>query len=72
MTFKPRLLKDVEEREYFLRRALEEEKAALAAVTLKARWVHEELATLYRAHAHAIAGAADPPLNGFRPENAAA
>jgi hypothetical protein len=50
-----RLLRPDEERDYFLRRAQEEERAAVLATTLKARWVHEELATLYRARAHALA-----------------
>lgn len=46
-----RLLQPDEERDYFLWRAQEEERAALLAATLKARWVHEELATLYRERA---------------------
>lgn len=39
------------DRDYFLERAAQEDKAALAATSLKARWVHEELALLYRGRA---------------------
>jgi hypothetical protein len=39
------------DRDYFLDRAAQEDKAALAATSLKARWVHEELAMLYRTRA---------------------
>lgn len=73
MIFKARLVQDAEERDYLLRRALEEENAALAAVTLKARWVHEELSILYRARAHALGSSADRPQTDlWPPENAAA
>lgn len=41
-----------DDRAYFLRRAMEEEGAAEAATSLSARWRHEELAFLYRSHAH--------------------
>lgn len=41
----------VKDRSYFLDRAAQEDKAALAATSLKARWVHEELAMLYRTRA---------------------
>jgi hypothetical protein len=37
-----------DDRDYFLRRASEEDVAALAAASLAARWRHEELASLYR------------------------
>lgn len=39
---------NADDREYFLRRASEEEEAARASVSLTARWRHEELASLYR------------------------
>jgi hypothetical protein len=41
-----------DDRDYFLRRAAEEERAAEAAASLSARWRHEELAFLYRSHAN--------------------
>ena len=41
-----------DDRAYFLRRAMEEERAAEAAASLSARWRHEELAFLYRSHAN--------------------
>jgi hypothetical protein len=41
-----------EDRDYFLRRAAEEERAAEAAASLSARWRHEELAFLCRSHAN--------------------
>jgi len=37
-----------EDRDYYLRRAAEEDEAARASVSLSARWRHEELASLYR------------------------
>jgi len=40
-----------EDRDYFLDRAAQEDQAALAATSLKARWVHEELAMLFRTRA---------------------
>ena len=40
---------NAEDREYYLKRASEEDAAALAATSLAARWRHEELASLYRA-----------------------
>lgn len=56
-----------DDRDYFLRRAMEEEQAANKATTLAARWRHEELAFLYRsrasggdAHRHEII--ADDPM----------
>jgi hypothetical protein len=49
-----------DDRDYFSRRALEEEKAAAAATSLKARWKHEELAILYWSRANA-AGFRQPP-----------
>ena len=42
------------DRDYFLERALQEEEAALAASSLSARWRHEELAGLYRLRAARI------------------
>lgn len=41
-----------DDRDYFLRRAMEEERAAEAAASLSARWRHEELAFLYRSKAN--------------------
>jgi hypothetical protein len=41
-----------DDREYFLRRAAAEERAAQAAASRSARWRHEELAFLYRKRAH--------------------
>ena len=38
-----------DDRDYFLRRASEEDEAARASDSLAARWRHEELASLYRA-----------------------
>jgi hypothetical protein len=40
-----------EDRDYYLDRAAQEDKAAVAAASLKARWLHEELAMLYRTRA---------------------
>jgi hypothetical protein len=48
-----------EDRDYFSRRALEEERAAAAALSLTARWRHEELAFLY--WSRAAAEGADGP-----------
>ena len=36
------------DRDYYLRRASEEDEAARASVSLAVRWRHEELASLYR------------------------
>ncbi len=41
-----------DDRDYFLRRASEEERPADAAASLSARWRHEELAFLYRSRAN--------------------
>jgi hypothetical protein len=41
-----------DDREYYLRRATEEDRAAEAAISLAARWRHEELAFLYRSRAN--------------------
>jgi hypothetical protein len=38
-----------DDRDYFLRRASEEDEAARASGSPTARWRHEELASLYRA-----------------------
>lgn len=59
------------DRDYFLKRAGEEEQAALAATSLKARWIHEEMATLYRAMAHAL-GPVPEAAVALPPEDAAA
>jgi len=40
-----------DDRDYYLRRASEEDAAARAAASLSARWRHEELAGLYRMRA---------------------
>lgn len=45
---------NADDRDYYLRRALEEDAAALTAVSLAARWRHEELASLYRMRVHAF------------------
>jgi hypothetical protein len=37
-----------EDRNYYLKRAADEDEAARAAFSLAARWRHEELASLYR------------------------
>lgn len=37
-----------DDRDYYLRRASEEDEAARLATSLAARWRHEELASLYR------------------------
>jgi hypothetical protein len=37
-----------DDRDYYLRRATEEDEAARVATSLVARWRHEELASLYR------------------------
>lgn len=42
------------DRDYFLDRALQEDAAAHAAASLTARWRHEELAGLYRLRAARI------------------
>jgi hypothetical protein len=39
---------NADDRDYYLRRAAQEDEAALAATSLAARWRHEELASLYR------------------------
>ena len=36
------------DREYYLKRASDEDQAARDAISLAARWRHEELASLYR------------------------
>lgn len=43
----------LEDRDYCLKRAGQEDEAALAAASLTARWRHEELAGLYRLRAAA-------------------
>ncbi len=65
-TFKPQNLQPAEEREYFRRRALEEETAAITAPSLKASLVHQELAKRYRAHAQALAPEAVSAAVEFR------
>jgi len=54
-TFEPRMLQTTEEKDYFRRRALEEETAAITAPSLKASMVHQELAKRYRARVQALA-----------------
>ena len=72
-TFMPRILQVSEEREYFRRRALEEETAAITAPSLKASLVHQELAMRYRARAQALASREASAVAEFRPpEDAAA
>jgi hypothetical protein len=39
---------NAQDRDYYLKRAGEEDEAARASVSLSARWRHEELASLYR------------------------
>jgi len=39
---------NADDREYYLKRASQEDQAARDAVSLAARWRHEELASLYR------------------------
>jgi hypothetical protein len=51
-----------DDRDYFLRRAMEEERAAEAAASLSARWRHEELAFLYRSHANGTHEGPEPVL----------
>ena len=73
---------NADDRDYFSRRASQEEEAALAAVSLAARWRHEELASLYRMRVHAFdhpvveeeaSGLAEPfILMPSRPETEAA
>lgn len=59
--------------QYFLQRASEEEKAAAAALSLAARWRHEELACLYRARAESADGEVPPaPPAGSWPVDAPA
>lgn len=59
--------------QYFLQRASEEEKAAAAALSLAARWRHEELACLYRARAESADGQdMPPPASGSWPVDASA
>ena len=45
---------NADDRDYYLKRAAQEDQAALDAVSLAARWRHEELASLYRMRAHAF------------------
>jgi hypothetical protein len=39
---------NADDRNYYMRRASQEDEAALAATSPAARWRHEELASLYR------------------------
>lgn len=50
-----------DDRNYFLRRAMEEESAAETATSLPARWRHEELAVLYRSCANGKIPSRPPP-----------
>jgi hypothetical protein len=72
MPFKPQNLQPAEEREYFRRRALEEETAAITAPSLKASLVHQELAKRYRAHAQALASTETSDLIEYRAADGAA
>lgn len=58
-----------DDREYFLKRASEEDQAALDAVSLAARWRHEELASLYRMRVHAfdLSMIEEEPAGSFQP-----
>jgi hypothetical protein len=60
-----------DDRDYFLRRAVEEERAAEAAASLSARWRHEELAFLYRSHANGGDVHGAEPLIGVFPGDVA-
>ena len=71
-TFEPQNLQPAEEREYFRRRALEEETAAITAPSLKASLVHQELAMRYRARAQALASKQASAIAEFRPTEGAA
>jgi len=46
-----------DDRDYYLKRASQEDEAARAATTLSARWRHEELAGLYRMRATLLGSA---------------
>jgi hypothetical protein len=70
--FEPQSLQPAEEREYFRRRALEEEAAAITAPSLKASLVHQELAMRYRARAQALASTEASAAVEFRPMGTAA
>jgi len=72
MPFKPQNLQPAEEREYFRKRALEEETAAITAPSLKASLVHQELAKRYRAHAQALASTETSDVIELRPADGAA
>jgi hypothetical protein len=48
-----------EDRDYYLKRASQEDEAACNAASLSARWRHEELASLYRLRAQQIARTED-------------
>lgn len=71
-TFKARILEAAEEREYFRRRALEEETAAITAPSLKASLVHQELALRYRARAQSLAPTEAATAMELRPQEGAA
>jgi hypothetical protein len=70
--FEPQHLQPAEEREYFRRRALEEETAAIMAPSLKASLVHQELALRYRARAQALAPTEAAAAMELRPQEGAA
>jgi len=46
-----------DDRDYYLKRASQEDEAARVAATLAARWRHEELAGLYRMRASLLKSA---------------
>jgi hypothetical protein len=53
-----------EDRDYYLKRASQEDDAALSAASLTARWRHEELASLYRLRAQQLARTDDEEPSG--------
>ena len=48
-----------DDRDYYLKRASQEDEAAINAASLSARWRHEELASLYRLRANHLARTED-------------
>ena len=53
-----------EDRDYYLKRASQEDDAARSAASLTARWRHEELAGLYRLRAQQLARTDDEEPSG--------
>ncbi len=60
---------NADDRNYYLKRVEQEEQAARDAVTLAARWRHEELASLYRIRILALDNATGEggDLGSFQP-----